>query len=81
VVCFEIAPEYRGKGVATALLNRVMADAKIEGYLAVVSFPVVRNERYEWDSHGPIRLYEKAGFVKVTEVDRDGRITMRKELK
>ena len=81
VVCFEIAPEYRGKGVATALLNRVMADAKIEGYLAVVSFPVVRNERYEWDSHGPIRLYEKAGFVKVTEADRDGRITMRKELK
>lgn len=81
VVCFEIAPEYRGKGVATALLDRVIADAKIEGYLAVVSFPVVRNERYVWDSHGPIRLYEKAGFVKATETDRDGHVIMRKELK
>jgi GNAT superfamily N-acetyltransferase len=80
VVCFEIAPEYRGKGVATALLNRVIADAKTEGYLAVVSFPVVREERYEWDCRGPVRLYEKAGFVKVTEPDRDERIIMRKEL-
>jgi GNAT superfamily N-acetyltransferase len=81
VVCFEIAPEYRRKGVATALLNRVIADAKLEGYLAVVSFPIVRNERYEWDCHGPIRLYEKVGFVKVTERDQDGRVIMRKELK
>jgi len=80
VVCFEIAPEYRRRGVATALLNRVIADAKMEGYLAVVSFPIVRNERFEWDFHGPVRLYEKAGFVKVTEADRDGRIIMRKEL-
>ncbi len=81
VVCFEIAPEYRGKGIATALLNRVIADARIEGYRAVVSFPVVRNERYEWDSNGPIRLYEKAGFVKATEADRNGIVVMRKELK
>lgn len=53
VVCFEIAPEYRGKGVATALLNRVITDAKIEGYAAVVGFPVLRSERYEWDNAGP----------------------------
>ncbi len=79
VVCFEIAPEYRGKGVATALLNRVIADAKIEGYLAVVSFPVVRSERYEWDCHGPIRLYQKVGFVKMAE--QDNALVMRKDLK
>lgn len=78
VVCFEIAPEYRGKGVAAELLNRVISDAKIEGYLAVVSFPVMRSERYEWDSHGPVRLYEKAGFVKAAEADREGRMIMRK---
>jgi GNAT superfamily N-acetyltransferase len=28
VVCFEISPDYRGKGVATALLKRVIDDAK-----------------------------------------------------
>lgn len=78
VVCFEIAPDFRGKGVATALLNRVIADAKAEGYLAVVSFPDFRNERYEWDCRGPVQLYEKAGFVKTEE--QDDRVIMRKEL-
>lgn len=78
VVCFEIAPEYRGKGVATALLQQVITDAKAEGYIAVVGFPVVRTERYEWDCSGPVRLYEKTGFFKVSE--KDGRIVMRKEL-
>ena len=67
VVCFEIAPEYRGKGIATALLHRVICDAKENGYSSVVSFPVKRNERYEWDCTGPIHLYEKAGFHKVSE--------------
>ncbi len=79
VVCFEIAPEFRGKGVATALLRQVVADAKAEGYIAVEGFPVVRGERYEWDNAGPIRLYERAGFVKVAE--QDGFWVMRKELK
>jgi GNAT superfamily N-acetyltransferase len=78
VICFLIAPEFRGKGVATALLTRVEADAKTEGYIAVFGFPVVRTERYEWDNPGPIRLYEKAGFVKAAE--QAGRVVMRKEL-
>jgi GNAT superfamily N-acetyltransferase len=79
VVCFEIAPGIRGKGVATALLRQVVADAKAEGYIAVEGFPVVRGERYEWDSPGPIRLYEKAGFVKVAVQEKIA--VMRKELK
>ncbi len=79
VVCFEIAPEYRGKGVATALLQRVIVDAKSEGYIAVEGFPVVRDERFEWDCTGPLRLYEKAGFIKVAE--QENTMVMRKELK
>lgn len=78
VVCFEIAPEYRGKGVATALLNRVAADAKAQGYAAVEGFPQIHSERFEWDYTGPVGLYEKAGFAKVTR--QDGSIIMRKEL-
>ena len=79
VVCFEISPEHRGKGVATALLQQVITDAKSEGCIAVVGFPVKRDERYEWDNHGPMRLYEKSGFAKVLE--QDGFVIMRKELK
>lgn len=79
VVCFEIAPEFRGKGVATALLRQVITDAKAEGYIAVEGFPVVRSERYEWDCTGPVQLFEKVGFVKVAV--QDGHMVMRKELK
>lgn len=80
VVCFEVAPEYRGKGVATALLSRVISDAKAEGYLAVVGFPVERSERYEWDCRGPMRLYENAGFLKTPAAEQGENVTMRKNL-
>lgn len=79
VICFEIAPEYRGKGVATALLDRVVTDAKAENYAAVEGFPCIHGERDEWDYPGPIRLYEKVGFIKVEEQDKF--VVMRKELK
>jgi GNAT superfamily N-acetyltransferase len=84
VVCFEVATEFRGKGVATALLNRVIDDAKAEGDLAVVGFPVMRSERYEWDCRGPLRLYEKAGFVAISKKSKlfakNKPLIMRKEL-
>ena len=79
VVCFEISPEYRGKGVATALLNRAVADAKAEGYVAVEGFPQIHTERFEWDYTGPVSLFEKAGFTAITK--QDGSIIIRKELK
>ena len=78
VVCFEIAAEYRGKGIATALLNKVIVDAKANKYTSVVAFPVKRSERYEWDCAGPVRLYEKAGFHKISEHGET--IIMKKEL-
>jgi GNAT superfamily N-acetyltransferase len=78
VVCFEIAPNFRGKGIATALLNRVIADAVTNGYSSVTSFPVLRSERYEWDCTGPIRLYEKTGFHKISE--HGDIVIMKKEL-
>ena len=79
VACFEIAPEFRGKGVATALLQRVVDDAITEGYIAVEGFPRKRNGRYECDFTGPIKLYEKVGFIKVEEQDKY--VVMRRELK
>jgi len=79
VVCFLIAPEFRGKGVAESLLRRAAADAKAEGFAAVEGYPAKREERYEWDCAGPARLFEKCGFTKVRE---DGKtMVMRKELR
>ena len=75
IVCFEIAPEYRGKGIASALIDRVCADAKKAGYAAVEGYAQIKDQRDEFDFTGPVRLFDKAGF---TEVARDdGQIIMR----
>lgn len=78
VVCFEIAPEYRGKGIATAFLERICNDAKMRGYTAVEGYAELRNDRVYYDYNGPIKLYEKAGFF---EAERQGhQVVMRKIL-
>lgn len=78
IVCFEIAPEYRGKGIASAFIERVCADAKAAGYAAVEGYAKIRDTRDEFDFTGPVRLFEKAGFTEVSR--QDGQIIMRKPL-
>ena len=78
IVCFEIAPEYRGKGIASALIQRVCDDAKSEGYVAVEGYAKLSDKRNDFDYQGPVRLYQKEGF---TEVAREnGQVIMRKVL-
>ena len=65
IFCFAVAPAYQHKGVATALLNRVCRDAAAAGYDCVEAYAT----NCDPDSagslayHGPIAMYEKAGFV------------------
>ena len=67
ILCFCIAPEYRGKGVAAALLERVLRDAKEEGYAAVEGYPRLHGQHEPFDFTGPLHLWEKMGFCKVAE--------------
>ena len=62
IVCFEIAPEYRGKGIATQLLQKVLADAKADGYQYVEAYPMESVKSFSLAFTGPMYLYEKAGF-------------------
>lgn len=78
IVCFAIAPEYRGMGIAAALLERVCIDAKAKGFAAVEGYSKVQKDRVYYDYNGPIRLYEKAGFAEVAW--QDDRVVMRKKL-
>lgn len=78
IVCFAIAPEYCGKGVASALVERVIADAMAMGYDAVEGYAHVQKERVYNDFKGPMHLYEKSGFVEALRVD--DRVVMRKKL-
>ena len=79
IVCFEIAPGYRGMGLASAFIDRVCDDAKANGYIAVEGYAKMSVVRDEYDFTGPIRLYEKAGFTKIME--QNGQVIMRKVLR
>ena len=45
IVCFEIAPEYRGMGIASAFIERVCSDAGSNGYAAVEGYAMVSDKR------------------------------------
>ena len=65
IVCFEIAPEYRGMGIASAFIDRVCTDAKSMGYAAVEGYAKLSDQRNAFDYQGPLYLYQKAGFIEV----------------
>lgn len=78
VVCFEIAPGCRGKGIAKMLLQRVCEDAKAEGFAFVEAYAQEAEAFSEFDFTGPAAMYQRAGFE---EVRRWGKtIVMRKNL-
>ncbi|MDE7223205.1 MAG: GNAT family N-acetyltransferase [Acetatifactor sp.] len=62
VVCFCISPEFRGKGVASQLLEKVCSDAAAEGYDYVEAYPFHHDANYAY--HGPHSMYVKQGFEK-----------------
>lgn len=49
IVCFEIAQEYRGMGIASAFINRVCTDAKSKGYAAVEGYARLSEQRNDFD--------------------------------
>ncbi|HNX15070.1 MAG TPA: GNAT family N-acetyltransferase [Oscillospiraceae bacterium] len=61
VVCFCIAPAYRGKGVASALLKKVCEDAKDNGYEYIEAYPFNHDENNAY--HGPTSMYKTNGFT------------------
>ena len=78
IVCFEIAPEYRGIGIASAFINRICEDAKSNGYSAVEGYAKLSDKRNDFDYQGPLHLYQRLGFAEVMR--QDGLAVMRKVL-
>ena len=78
IVCFEISPEYRGMGIASAFIDRICADAKSKGYAAVEGYPVLWDQRNDFDYQGPLHLFQKAGFIEAAR--EKGQAVMRKIL-
>lgn len=72
VSCFVIAPPYRRHGVASALLDRVIADAASRGALWIEGYPRNKPEsKDEAHFRGPRSMYTKRGFQPVVVRERD----------
>ena len=78
IVCFEIAPEYRGMGIASAFIEQVCRDAKLNGYAVVEGYSKVSDIRSDYDYQGPADLYRKAGFSEVMR--ENGQVIMRRTI-
>jgi GNAT superfamily N-acetyltransferase len=67
VICFVVPAEYRGQGVAQALLKGAVAYAKKQGATLVEAYPVDKPARskdeYMW--FGAKSMYDHAGFKEV----------------
>ncbi len=79
VLCFAIAPEYRGLGIAYSLLEHIIADANVRGYAAIEGYARKLDQRHFTDYNGPIHLFEKAGFAEITQSGK--LVIMRKRLR
>jgi len=67
IVCFSVSPEYRGYGVAAALLEYVCKDAKAEGFEFIEAYPFEHNENHAY--HGPLTMYKKNGFEVCQQIE------------
>lgn len=78
IFCFTVAPDYRGKGVASAMLEKVTSDAKNDGYEYLEAYPNKQEADMYYSYVGPLKLYEKYGFELCAETK--WRLVLRKKL-
>ncbi|MGH8947307.1 MAG: GNAT family N-acetyltransferase, partial [Acidimicrobiia bacterium] len=67
VVCFVIAPPYRGHGVATRLLEGVITNFADQGFRRLEAYPVREAKDEARAFHGTLDLFLRFGFEVVSE--------------
>jgi ribosomal protein S18 acetylase RimI-like enzyme len=63
IVCFVIAPEYRRKGIARELLERVCSDYSDTDYDYLEAYPGKGELSCEDHYRGPLKMYLECGFA------------------
>lgn len=69
IVCFLVSPDYRRKGIAQKLLERVCQDAGMQDYDYVEAYPDKGELSCEGLYTGPLKMYQKSGFNIIKEHD------------
>ena len=67
IVCFVVPSEWRGRGVASALLRKSIDYARSRGATVLEGYPVDKPERSSdnWLWNGTKAMFDKAGFTEV----------------
>jgi GNAT superfamily N-acetyltransferase len=71
IVCFVIEKGYRGKGIAKAILKRIIKDSKKDDTKRIEAYPNLRAKNEFSHYHGPVDMYLKEGF----EMEKSGNST------
>jgi len=78
IACFVIAPAFRGRRIATALLGAACEGLRERGFAWAEAYPRDGGNAAE-NHHGPLAMYIAAGF-ELVKTDADGGLTVRKRL-
>ena len=65
ILCFNVDPDLRGQGVASALLNLVVADLAERGFEAVEAAPVTKVLPNRIPYRGTLTMFLSQGFTEV----------------
>jgi GNAT superfamily N-acetyltransferase len=78
IVCFAVAPPYRGHGVAGRLVEGAVQRLRADGAVAIEAYPVRDPSAAAAAYHGTVGMFTAAGFDLVSDDDRG--IVMRRTL-
>jgi len=68
IMCFCISPQFRNKGVASLIVQKICLDASMEGYKYIEAYPFTVEE---WNKYtGPLNLHKKNGFTESGKNDK-----------
>lgn len=68
IVCFVVAKEYRGMGVATQLLDAALQGFRQQGLTWAEGYPRRSATTDAANYHGPLNLFTEAGFQTIREL-------------
>jgi ribosomal protein S18 acetylase RimI-like enzyme len=79
ILCFLVAPEARGRGIANALLHRACETFREQGLTYVEANPRPSAAGSAENHYGPLSMYLAAGFS-VRRTDADGSVWVGRDL-
>jgi len=62
IVCFLVSPEYRRKGIANLILERIIKEYSLRDYDCLEAYPAIGDSSCEKNYKGPVSLYMKHNF-------------------